>query len=150
VRVLAELGRGCPSSAWVAAVSTEVKALFTPMMPEQVRAEVHADPHVLLCGVGGAPGRAVEAAGGVRITGRWPYASGSEDAGWACLLVTVSADGGSVRMAAVLVPVSELEVERTWRTAGLRGTGSHTLVAREVFVPAARVLEIPEDSEGVS
>ena len=41
------------------------------------------------------------------------------------------------------MPASELNVERTWRVAGLRGTGSHTFVADGVFVPAARVFEFP-------
>lgn len=36
----------------------------------------------------------------------------------------------------VLVPTSSLRIERTWDAAGLRGTGSQTMAAEEVFVPA--------------
>ncbi|MFE0420602.1 acyl-CoA dehydrogenase family protein [Streptomyces tendae] len=39
--------------------------------------------------------------------------------------------------------MSELTVERTWRVAGLQGTGSHTVVADGVFVPAERLFEFP-------
>jgi len=37
-------------------------------------------------------------------------------------------------------PMSELEIEDTWFVAGMCGTGSNTLVAKDVFVPDHRVL----------
>ncbi|MET7990740.1 acyl-CoA dehydrogenase family protein [Amycolatopsis sp. NPDC005232] len=147
VRVLSELGRGCPSSAWVAAVSAEAKNHFSTLMSEEVLAELYADPDVRLCIVG-VPGEAAEVPGGVKIAGRWSYASGAEDADWAILGVALDAVDGFPRVAGVLVPVSELNVERTWRVAGMRGTGSHTLVADGVFIPAARVLELPLGPDG--
>ncbi|WP_326835098.1 acyl-CoA dehydrogenase family protein [Amycolatopsis rhabdoformis] len=147
VRVLSELGRGCPSSAWVAGISAEAKGHFAKLLPDEVRAELYADPHARMCAVG-VPGEAVEVPGGVEITGRWSYASGSEDADWAILAAMVAPGDGVPRVVGVLVPVSELSLERTWRVAGLRGTGSHTLVAEGVFVPAVRVLEIPAGPDG--
>lgn len=51
-------------------------------------------------------------------------------------------------MAGALVPLSDLDIERTWRMVGMRGTGSHTLVADDVVVPAARLLEIPAGPGG--
>ncbi|MGC0361637.1 alkylation response protein AidB-like acyl-CoA dehydrogenase [Streptomyces sp. SAI-124] len=47
-----------------------------------------------------------------------------------------------------LVPMSELAVDRTWRVAGLQGTGSHTVVADGVFVPAERLLDFPLGPDG--
>jgi alkylation response protein AidB-like acyl-CoA dehydrogenase len=44
--------------------------------------------------------------------------------------------------------VSELTVDRTWRVAGLQGTGSHTVVADGVFVPAERVFDFPLGPDG--
>jgi alkylation response protein AidB-like acyl-CoA dehydrogenase len=41
-----------------------------------------------------------------------------------------------------LVPTAQLEVIDDWDTAGLRGTGSVSTVARELFVPAERVLSV--------
>jgi alkylation response protein AidB-like acyl-CoA dehydrogenase len=38
-----------------------------------------------------------------------------------------------------IVPVADLSIERTWHMAGMRGAGSHTLLADGVVVPAARV-----------
>ena len=50
-------------------------------------------------------------------------------------LATLAArDGDAVVLA--LIPVADLTIERTWRMTGMRGTGSHTLVADGVLVPA--------------
>ena len=147
-RVLCELGRGCPSSAWLAAVSADAERHFSAGMSEQTLAEFYADPDVRLCGAGLPPGRARRVPGGLSLTGRWPYASGCEDAQWA-LVTAVPTDGdATLGLTAVLVPTPELGIDRTWDTAGLRGTGSHTLVADEVFVPQPHVLAFPAGRDG--
>ena len=148
VRVISELGRGCPSSAWLVAVSAEAQPAFTPLMSEEVLAEFYADPDTRLCGAGNPPGRGRRVTGGVRVSGRWPYASGCEDAPWAITLALVSDGDGPPEFVVVLAPTSDLDIERTWDTAGMRGTGSHTLVADDVFVPQARVLSLPTGPNG--
>jgi alkylation response protein AidB-like acyl-CoA dehydrogenase len=52
-------------------------------------------------------------------------------------------DGGSQWPVMALVPMSELTIVDDWYAAGLKGTGSVTTVAREVFVPGDRVLPMP-------
>jgi alkylation response protein AidB-like acyl-CoA dehydrogenase len=148
VRVVSELGRGCPSSAWLVAVSTEAQRVFTAFMGEDVLADFHADPDTRLCGAGMPPGRAQRGAGGVHLSGHWPYASGCEDAQWAIVTALVFSGDGPPAFACVLLPTSDLVVDRTWDTAGMRGTGSHTLVADDVFVPDARVLVPPTGENG--
>ena len=138
-RVLIELGRADPAAAWLAGVCAEGKLLVDPLISSETGAEVFADPGVRICGVGLPPGQAERVPGGLRVSGRWSYASGCEDASWAG--TSVMPDGGPFTM--VVMPMGDLEIDRTWDTVGLRGTGSHTLVAREVFVPVARVLEMP-------
>ncbi len=39
-----------------------------------------------------------------------------------------------------LIPISDLEIIDDWYTSGLRGSGSVTTIAKDVFVPAERVL----------
>lgn len=97
-------------------------------------AEVFADPHALWCGSGSPTGRGERVDGGVRVRGRWRMVSGCEDAVWAMLGLMV----GEVFSLAV-IPVADLAVERTWDVAGMRGTGSHTLVADDVMVPDGRI-----------
>src|SRR5205807_10661884 len=42
----------------------------------------------------------------------------------------------------VAMPHDELQIIDTWHTLGLRGTGSHDVVAGELFVPASRVFSL--------
>jgi alkylation response protein AidB-like acyl-CoA dehydrogenase len=46
--------------------------------------------------------------------------------------------GGAPAMRVLGIPTTELEIVDTWRTSGLRGTGSHDAVADDVFVPDHR------------
>ena len=131
-RELTGLGRACPSTAWVAGTCVTGKDIIAQAFPG-VR-ELFADPDALWCGSGVPAGQGVRVADGVRISGRWPNASGCEDAAWAVLGLLVD---GAFCFAAI--PMADLAVERTWHMAGMRGTGSHTVVAADVLVPADRV-----------
>jgi alkylation response protein AidB-like acyl-CoA dehydrogenase len=146
--VLAELGSACPSTAWVAAVSAGATGQFATMMSDEQLAELFSEPDVHLCGSASPGGRAEQVAGGLRLTGRWAFASGCEDATWAVVAAPVFQGDQPVGLNPLLVPVAELGIDRTWRVAGLQGTGSHTLVADDVFVPGSRVVTMPTGSDG--
>ncbi|SER71916.1 Acyl-CoA dehydrogenase [Lentzea xinjiangensis] len=134
-RRLAELGRACPATAWVAGTCVTAKNLAARAFAGAQDPEFFADPDALFCGSGVPGGRGEEVPDGVRVTGRWPNVSGCEDATWAVLAVLA---GDTFSFA--LVPTADLVVDRTWRMAGMRGTGSHTLVAEDVLVPAERIV----------
>ncbi|KQC40360.1 hypothetical protein UK82_01435 [Frankia sp. ACN1ag] len=140
VGVVAELGRGCPSTAWVTAFSAGAKMMAGTVLPDEARHELFADPDAIVSSSGvmvGSSGHRVP--GGLRITGRWRMASSSEVATWAVVIVPVLADDGPATVCPALVPTVELTIERSWQAVGLAGTSSHTLVADDVFVPTARV-----------
>lgn len=136
--VLAEAGRGCPSASWVLGTSATAKLLTARVFGDDILAEIFADPGIVMCGSGKPAGLAVPVPGGFRVSGRWDYVSGAEDAAIAGLGARRAGDGAQPAPVQVIVPVAELTVDRTWDAAGLRGTGSHTLVADGVFVPANR------------
>jgi alkylation response protein AidB-like acyl-CoA dehydrogenase len=94
-----------------------------------------ADPNALACGSGVPRATGERVAGGVRINGSWANVSGCEDAEWATLAVIVE---GTFSWA--LIPVADLRIERTWQMAGMRATGSHSLVAQSVVVPSDQVV----------
>jgi alkylation response protein AidB-like acyl-CoA dehydrogenase len=138
--IAAEVARGCPSASWVLTVYyTAGIALW--LFPDQVRHRVwDEDPDATVCGssAGAASARAVT--GGYLLSGRWGWASGIHHASWAILTV-VSEPGASPQEGGfALVPTSELEVEETWNMAGMRGTGSDTIIADDVFVPEEQVV----------
>ena len=129
-RRLTGLGRACPSAAWVAGTCATAKTILTGSFAEPVRKEAFADPDALACGSGTPTARGVRTADGIRVTGRWPNISGCEDADWAGLALMVD---GTYCFA--YLPVGDLAIERTWHMAGMRGTGSHSLIATDLLVP---------------
>ncbi|MFI7613436.1 hypothetical protein ACIBP6_19630 [Nonomuraea terrae] len=132
-RRLTALGRACPSSAWVVGTCVTAKNLASACFS---RTEgVFTDANLLFCGSGLPGAQGTRAADGVRVNGRWPNVSGCEDAALASLAVLI--DGA---LSFIVVPVAELTIDRTWQMAGMRGTGSHTLVAENLLVPAERVV----------
>lgn len=91
-------------------------------------------------------GRAEAVDGGYRLTARCPFASGCQQASWLVCQAQVF-DGDKPRFHGHGQPVVvwpffravEAEIVDTWRTMGMRGTGSHDVVADGIFVPAERV-----------
>ena len=77
-------------------------------------------------------GRGVAVEGGIRVTGRWGFATGSRRATWFGAHVPVFEPDGSQRMnpngrphvRTVLFPKSKAEIIDNWQVIGLRGTGS--------------------------
>ena len=99
------------------------------------------DPDVRIAGTLAAQGQAAPVEGGWRLDGRWQFCSGVDHAAW--VIIGSVADehlpsGG--RGLHVVVPVGDVEVDDTWFTLGLRGTGSKDVVARDLFVPAHRAM----------
>ncbi|WP_033346222.1 acyl-CoA dehydrogenase family protein [Catenuloplanes japonicus] len=132
-RMLTTMGRACPSTAWIAATSLTGKVLAARSgdFGDRARATMFADPDALFCGTGRPGGHGERGAEHVRISGRWSSVSGCEDAEWAALATMVD---GTFSMA--VIPMADLTVDRDWDVAGMRGTGSHTVVAEGVLVDA--------------
>ncbi|MCX0242269.1 acyl-CoA dehydrogenase family protein [Streptomyces drozdowiczii] len=147
--VTSELARGCGSTAWVATL-VNVCNWMVGLYPERVQQEVFGEnPDARVCGVlaPSASCRAVD--GGLVVSGRWGFASGSLHAQSASLgIPVVDASGQQTDQGAALIPMDELTVEDTWYVAGMRGTGSNTLVADEVFVPEHRILSVTRGVRG--
>ena len=86
-------------------------------------------------------GRAEPVDGGYRISGRKIFASGAP-AGDLFMTMAIHDDpdgGPTVLHVAIPFDAPGLAVQDTWRTLGMRGTGSHDVVLDSVFVPDAAV-----------
>jgi two-component flavin-dependent monooxygenase len=135
-----KLGAECSSTAWLACLAAHA-ARYVACLPEQGQADVWGDgPDPLVAAVIKPLGAAVAVEGGFRLTGSWTYVSGVEYADW--VLVTGPAPGpksGGQPMRLFAVPRGDYTFEDTWSSLGMRGTGSHTLILADVFVPEHRV-----------
>jgi 3-hydroxy-9,10-secoandrosta-1,3,5(10)-triene-9,17-dione monooxygenase len=73
---------------------------------------------------------------GLVVSGKWTYASGCLHGDWGLIMVPLCNEAGEKTGQALgLCRVSELVIEDTWHAAGMKGTGSRTIVAQEVFIP---------------
>ena len=116
-------------------------------MPRAGPADVFgADPTPASRGL--TPSTAVEKVdGGYVVSGQWPWSSGASSE-WAYLGTIQLGRTASRRRRYVIIPMSELSIEDTWFVAGMKGTGSNTVVADRVFVPEHRYTSMPPASQG--
>jgi alkylation response protein AidB-like acyl-CoA dehydrogenase len=144
IEVMEELGRGCGSTSWVASL-INVCAWLASLFPERAQQDVWgANPDAWVAGSLAPHGDAIAVDGGWRVTGKWMWASGSMHAQWAACGIHMNNDNGeTMNFGLSLMPMSELTIEDTWFVAGMKGTGSNTIVAKDVFVPAHRFLPYP-------
>ncbi|GGN62263.1 acyl-CoA dehydrogenase [Streptomyces albiflavescens] len=143
------LGEGDGSAAWVGSIIAVTNWLAC-LFPDKAQEEVFgADPDARVTGVAAPMGMGERVPGGWRVSGKWSYNSGAPYATWAAVGALLKDDSGAVvDQALVLVPASELTVEDTWHTAGMKATASNTLIGQDVFVPEHRVLSVPAAAEG--
>jgi 3-hydroxy-9,10-secoandrosta-1,3,5(10)-triene-9,17-dione monooxygenase len=139
--VTSTVGLGCASSAWVLALThanQHIAAGFGPNVREELWGN-GAD--FGMCGsFTGHDQTSRKIDDGQVVCGRWPMASGAYQAGWAALGIGVADEQGvTVDRGVALIPTDALAIDDTWDMIGMRGTGSHTLVAASVFVPEHRI-----------
>jgi alkylation response protein AidB-like acyl-CoA dehydrogenase len=147
VDVATELGRIDGSSSWVASVYW-IPGWMACMFPDEVQDEVFATENVRVCGTLSPSAFAKAADGGVVLNGKWGFISGALHSHWQVTIsVLVPAEGDPYPIMA-LVPMTDLHIVDDWATAGLCGTGSVSTVAKDVFVPNARVLPLPAVLQG--
>jgi alkylation response protein AidB-like acyl-CoA dehydrogenase len=147
--VSAAVGEADGGTSW-AVTLLNVCSWLTGLFPRQAQDDVWGvDPGALVCGVLAPTAETRKVEGGLQVTGRWFYASGSWHASWAVLGIPVTDDAGEVvDQAVALIPFSDLEYEETWFVAGMRSTGSNCLIAKDIFVPDHRILSVPAAIEG--
>ncbi|MFD4374611.1 hydrolase [Streptomyces sp. NPDC058486] len=143
---VATLAEGCAATAWCASVASSL-ARMAALLPEEGRAEVWAaGPDVFVVGSLSPVGRAVRAPGGWRLSGSWAYISGIDHSDWAVVCAVVPRDAGTPEgappaMRVFAIPRAAYEIKDTWAGAGMRGTGSNTLITDDLFVPEARSMD---------
>lgn len=130
VDVVAELGRGCGSSAWYAFILGG-GCWLTAMLPDAAQNDVWKhDRDARICAILEPSAQVREVDGGLLITGEWAYSSGCHHADWAMLGFPILNEAGEViDSGGALVPISELAIKDTWKVSGMRATASDTLVA---------------------
>ena len=141
--VLAEIARGCPSTSWVATILSAMSWLVGTF-PDETQDEILGDGDPRISGVFSPTGTGIRRDGGLVVTGRWGFNTGGDGSRWTVINVVVTDDTGAGTPTCVLVPSRELRRLDDWHASGMSATGSATVVAENLFVPAHRSMPLPQ------
>jgi 3-hydroxy-9,10-secoandrosta-1,3,5(10)-triene-9,17-dione monooxygenase len=143
-RIVEELTYGCASSAWVYAVLAEHQWIIASY-PEEAQIDVWGEDPEAVASSSLAPREAARRVpGGWRLSGRYPFSSGCDYAQWAIIGAFLGEKGDPRHIAYLLVPLAEVEITDDWQVLGLLGTGSKSLILRDVFVPEHRSVMVSD------
>lgn len=144
VNAIRMVARVCPSTAWVIAVLC-AHPFITSLYSREAQDEFWADGPDTLASTAGLPiNKARIVDGGVRVSGRFPFSSGSVNASWAMVGISVPDLGQrnpdrSRSAYFCLVPRKDYTILDDWNVMGMRGTASRTLLFDDVFIPSYRM-----------
>lgn len=135
--VIEELARADASVAWVAAVGSEGPAFYAYLPPDTYDKIFAGGPDIIHSGVINPTGKAVRDKGGYRFSGRWSFASGSNNADYVCIHGVLEGEqaGGAPATRMGVVPAREVNIEDVWHVSGLKGTASNDIVVSDLFIP---------------
>jgi alkylation response protein AidB-like acyl-CoA dehydrogenase len=146
--VTRELSKADASHGWCAGLIIH-HAHLIGQFPEAAQNEIWAEgPDVPIAASFAPNTQAVRADGGYRLSGEGsPFASGVDHCPWV-MLGGWAHDGGAPEWKFFLVRPGEYTVRDTWFTAGMRATGSKSVVTDNAFVPDGRVLRLADLRDG--
>lgn len=142
VDVASELGRADGSTSWVTSVYW-IPTWMTCLFPDHVQDEVFSTPDVRICGTLSPSAMAAPVEGGMIVNGKWGFISGAHHAHWQEIIAVLIPPDSEPYPVMALVPITDLLVVDDWQTSGLKGTGSVSTVAKDLFVPQDRIMPLP-------
>jgi alkylation response protein AidB-like acyl-CoA dehydrogenase len=145
LRCAEEIARGDASAGWCVSIAI-TSSLLAAYLPAESRAELFGDGRGIAAGVWAPRGKAQLLDDGVVVSGRWAFCSGIAHSDLMFAGCFVEGDAGSAserpRPSVVAIRKEDLQIQDTWHTLGLRGTGSHDAVADEASVPGTCVFSL--------
>lgn len=148
-RIMMEVARGCSETGWVLTLTSGHPMIFANFSEEAQREAYGPDGHFLASASFAPPGKATPVEGGYRVNAAWASASGCDHAthhiGGA---IVVDDKGGPARIIHLVLDRSQYEIIDDWQVMGMRGTGSKTVAARDVFVPTHRTIAAAATGRG--
>jgi alkylation response protein AidB-like acyl-CoA dehydrogenase len=139
-----ELARHDAATAWCVFIAN-TSALLSAFMDPACAREVYGRPDAITGGFAQPMGRATPIDGGLRVSGRWQWGSGTQHCSHVGGgIVVVDADGrpapraDGLRIGFAFFEPVDVEFIDTWHVLGLQGTGSTDYAVHDAFVPEGR------------
>jgi len=133
--VLEALARMDGSTGWTIGILSSSALFAGPYLPAETAQRIYAGGFPPMAGSVLPKGQAEPVAGGYRVRGRWPYASGIHHADWVFAGAFVSGKPGPAGSRLVGLRKDQVVIHDNWQVAGLKGTGSCDFSIENVFVP---------------
>lgn len=144
--VIEALSEADGAAGWVAMIGSDA-GYFAGRIDHDLAKELFPSPDLLTCGSSAPSGSAERVKDGVRVKGRWRFASCCKQATWfnaACVMTEngkpVLGKSGRPETRTVVLPIEEVEIVDNWYTTGLCGSSSNDIEVPDVFVPERRVV----------
>ncbi len=149
MEVSAALARGCGSTAW-ATTLMNVCSYFAGLSSAECQNDIWGEnPEARIAGVFAPLATTKRVDGGLIVNGKWPWSSGCLHSNWAMMGVPVVNEAGeAIDQGMAFMPMSECTIEDTWYVAGMKGSGSNTIVATDIFVPDHRIMSVSACMQG--
>ncbi len=136
VRAIEAIAVADGASGWCTMIASTTSSMSLFMEPEWAR-RIFGDPKTIAGGVYAPNGTGVRVDGGWRVSGSWPWGSGSQHSTW--LSGGTNTDDGGFHL--MFFDVEDVTISDTWYTVGLRGTGSNDFSVDGAFVPDGRSVQ---------
>ncbi len=141
------IASACGSTGWVAGI-LGIHNWHLALFDQQAQEDVWGKDTDVRISSSYAPMGAGEVVdGGYKVNGAWAWSSGSDHATWVVVGGPVIKDGRPVDFGSFLIPREDYKIDDVWNVVGLRGTGSNTVVVKDVFVPRHRFLSFKAMSD---
>ncbi|MFG2877686.1 acyl-CoA dehydrogenase family protein [Streptomyces sp. NPDC048337] len=141
--ILNEIARAETATGWVSMLWVSSAWVLT-FFPDRAQEEFFAGGSVR-ASTGFTPtGTLAPAEDGFVLNGSWKWLTGVRGADWAILAALLPGADGTPAPFAAVVPVSELTIVDDWNASSAAATGSSSVIAENVTVPAHRVVSLIE------
>ena len=137
-RIIEAISAADGSTGWVASFGS--MPTYLASLPVETQQEIYAAGPDVVFALGVFPPQpAIRVDGGLKVSGRWKFASGSTCASLAGVGISMPEEtAGTARLPRMAVlPRAKFTVEENWDVIGLAATGSHDLVVHDAVVPEA-------------
>jgi 3-hydroxy-9,10-secoandrosta-1,3,5(10)-triene-9,17-dione monooxygenase len=143
IKVILELARGHPATAWCYTLASSHVFLFASHWPEAAQVEIFGDHgDVRVCQRATPAGTITPAEGGYVVDGIFGFASGAPVATHFIGSSMLEAGDGPPQAVSFIAPKESYEVLPDWggeASLGMQGSGSNSIRLDRVFVPAHHV-----------
>jgi len=147
---IALLAGSCASTTWAISLlctHSHQLALFSAQLQEEIWG---ANPDATASSSIAPFGRVTEGEGGVYFSGEMGWSSGCDHGEWAIVGCRRQNAEGTQDYCFAVLPRSDYQIRDDWFAAGMKGSGTKTLIIDNAWVPEHRIQKAKDMMEGKS